>query len=714
MLVIIPSLCFVSFFLIVYLTATRNNVSPCWRDCFLASSVICGVLLIAITELLNIFNLITLKWLMMFWGPICLISALICLGLIYKTKPAFRFNIAKIQPFEILLLCSVIFIVIIVGIIALTAPPNNWDSMTYHMSRVVHWIQNHNINHYPTNIDRQLTRSPWAEFTILHLQILSGGDRFANFVQWLSMIGSIIGVSLIAKQLGAKRREQIFAAVVVATIPMGILQASGTQNDYVVSFWLVCFVYYIMLMKYNQRIIYSLAAGASLGFAVLTKPSAYIYAFPFLGWYGISAFRNFRHKSWKPIFIIIFIAMLINIGCYVRNMDLYGAPLPKSGGEANKVFTISSLASNIIRHASLHAGVPSIKINNISENGIRFTHSFLGISADDPRTTFARKFNIGFSLHEDSAGNLAHLVLIIACALVFFMRRRQKNEQNLANYCFATIAAYLLFCFFLKWTPWQSRLHLPLFVLWSPFAAIVLSRNISYLPRHNRILPLLILIVFSCVIVSCLAYNYFGHNFIETTYKGEAPGFLNKIIEGQAEHSVGYYFEIVDNIFKNVLITSICFLVVLSSIYYFNVNLKNVIIVFLILTSLLWVFCNESKKIIGVENIFTVKRIDQYFANRPDLKNPYMKIADYIRIKRYSDVGISLEGDSWEYPFWVLLQNSDRPIRIEHINVKNKSVAKPYAYHFSDFTPDAIISISTRKDKVVVKEVISGQKWISE
>ncbi|MCL2930746.1 MAG: hypothetical protein MGG11_00090 [Trichodesmium sp. MAG_R03] len=110
-----------------------------------------------------------------------------------------------------------------IGLIAMVAPPNNWDSMTYHMSRVVHWMQNQSVAHYPTYNLPQLFHPPFAEFTITHLQILSGGDIFANLVKWLSAL-SIIGVSLIAKQLGAKEQGQVFAVVFCATLPMGILK----------------------------------------------------------------------------------------------------------------------------------------------------------------------------------------------------------------------------------------------------------------------------------------------------------------------------------------------------------------------------------------------------------------------------------------------------------------------------------------------------------
>jgi hypothetical protein len=90
------------------------------------------------------------------------------------------------------------------------------------------WLRS--VEHYPTSYVPQLYHPPGAEFAIMHFQIISGGDRFANLIQWLSMVGSAIAVSLIAKQLGANLRGQVFAAVFAATLPMGILQGSSTQT----------------------------------------------------------------------------------------------------------------------------------------------------------------------------------------------------------------------------------------------------------------------------------------------------------------------------------------------------------------------------------------------------------------------------------------------------------------------------------------------------
>ena len=104
---------------------------------------------------------------------------------------------------ELYLLVGAGFIVCVVGLVAAVAPPNTNDALTYHMPRVVHWIQDRSVAFYPTHILRQLYLSPGSEFILLHFQILSGSDHLANFVQWFSMLGSAVAVSLIAKELGS-------------------------------------------------------------------------------------------------------------------------------------------------------------------------------------------------------------------------------------------------------------------------------------------------------------------------------------------------------------------------------------------------------------------------------------------------------------------------------------------------------------------------------
>ncbi|MDM0081330.1 hypothetical protein QTI17_12055 [Variovorax sp. J31P179] len=97
-------------------------------------------------------------------------------------------------------------------------------------------------------------------------------------------------------------------------------------------------------------------------------------------------------------------------------------------------------------------------------------HEVIGISPNDPRTTYLNtEFRVaGMSVNEDTAGNPVQLLLIAAACAVCLFRGRKYRSPIVCAYALALIGGYLLFCAYLRWQPWNSRLHLPLFVLWTP------------------------------------------------------------------------------------------------------------------------------------------------------------------------------------------------------------------------------------------------------
>ena len=140
------------------------------------------------------------------------------------------------------------------------------------------------------------------------------------------------------------------------------------------------------------------------------------------------------------------------------------------------IFTVSSFVSNVVRNLALHFGTPIDQINTATESEIRSVHRLLGIDTNDPRTTWGNlEFHIpATSTHEDLAGNPIHLALIFV-SLVLYLTVSSARRHRLGLYALALIGGFLLFALYLRWQPWNSRLHLPLFVLWSPFIALALS-----------------------------------------------------------------------------------------------------------------------------------------------------------------------------------------------------------------------------------------------
>lgn len=454
------------------------------RLAILYAALACGLLIALSTEILSLFHLVNFWTIAGLWT----LTIIAALTFIIRNRTSIRIipDLAPASALKIdsrLMIVSVIFIAAVTAVIAFYGAPNTWDSMTYHLARIIHWMQNKSVEFYPTNILRQLHQNPWSEYAMMQLLILhNGSDRFVNFVQWFCMFGSLAGVTLIAKQLGADPRGQVMAAVFAATIPMGILQASSTQNDYAAAFWLVCFVYFGIEFKRAGKLKHAAAAGAALGLAILTKATAYLFAFPFLVWFSLEILIKDKFKAIRPLATIAALVLLLNCGHYIRNYNLYGSPLgpgqeSETGNDySNDIFTAPAITSNVMRNFAVHLSTPDYRVNVALDRFFYKLHDWIGISPNDPRTTWSgTEFHIGYlSYYDGKAGSPLHIWIVILVIPIFIAQKRQKSEETF--YLLALLGAFLFFASYLKWQSWHSRLHLPLFALWSPFIGRTLSQ----------------------------------------------------------------------------------------------------------------------------------------------------------------------------------------------------------------------------------------------
>ncbi len=252
-----------------------------WREDWLDLSIASGVALIVVTEGLGALSWLSTWTVRAIWlgWLVALVAAVLWRRM--RTRSEVHQSGLCLTPSSRIVLAGLACIVILVGVSAFYAPPNAIDALNYHMSRVVNWQQRQRVDAYATGYLPQLYQPPWAEFAILNLQIAIGSDRLAGSVQWVTMLGSLILVSSIAKYLGASSKGQVLAAAFAAALPTGILEGSGALNDWAATLWLAAFVVCVLRIWSQPArrgwVDYAFA-GAALGLALATKGTNYVYA----------------------------------------------------------------------------------------------------------------------------------------------------------------------------------------------------------------------------------------------------------------------------------------------------------------------------------------------------------------------------------------------------------------------------------------------------
>jgi len=438
------------------------------RDLLLRACVLAAAFAAILTEALGAFHAlrpvpVAIAWLLAIAAGIALLRNRL-------PRPGFH-----IRPLEALIALAVATIAALTAIAAWMSPPNSHDVLAYHLPRILYWIQSASVGVFPTPYVNQIQFPPLAEYLMLHTFLLTGGDHFVNLVSWSAFVLSIVGVTAIASTLGANSTTQAYTALFAATLPTAILQASSAKNESLSAFFLLCVIYFAL--RHDTKFL-----ALSLALAIFTKGTAYLFAPPL-----IAAAIDWRR--WRPLAVGCAVAiLLINGPLYLRNFQVSGSPLGFDSPFANGLYRYRNdslgwkpTVSNALLNLSDQLGSSNDRWNQAVYREVLDTHRVLGIT---PANGYAPPEN---TRHEANANNRWHLLLLAAA--VAFLAIRPDRRSLL--YTLALLAAYLLFCFYVRWYPYDARYLLAIFLAASPLAGKFLA---GLRPRAAAIVIALLLL----------------------------------------------------------------------------------------------------------------------------------------------------------------------------------------------------------------------------
>lgn len=489
LLVLLPVIAF--FLLWIFflsLQPDKNLTEFVWQDALIKAGLFWSALLVLGTEVLSLFKFLTLLGIASFWG-ICVIILSVFL---WRSK---RYSLgwgnlrilfkSKMHWYGTISLIVIIAVLVVLLITGLLSPPNIHDVLTYHMSRVMHWVQNQTLSFFPTSITWELWMPPFSEMSQLNWQLLAGSDLLSSFHQWYSLILTLVAVSAAAGQLGADKKGQWLAALFTVTLPVAVLQASGAKNDIVLAFFFAALVYFITKIIRRPLWVWDeISMGIAVGLGLLTKGNFPFFILPLLIWLLVVVLKKF---GWKKTFAFVGIGMMIvaglNAGHWTRNTNAFGGPFNTAGANftLNQRFGLDVVVSNLSRNIVSQL-ISTGFVNNVLLDGLERLHAWMGIPLFEQAITHGPTEFYDVPTREEVAGNPLHFLITCFAALALLVGLFRKKERsvlwNPIILAFAAFAGMVIFSGIFRWQVWGSRYFIPYYVMFAPVVGFVFSRRL--------------------------------------------------------------------------------------------------------------------------------------------------------------------------------------------------------------------------------------------
>jgi hypothetical protein len=418
-----------------------------------------------------------------------------------------------------ILLISFILIHLIQLSITFYSPPNEWDSMTGHLNRILYFLQNGSLKHFiGTNWNIDTYPKAFSSIQAYPFLMSNWNEHFFKLPNLSAYWILFIGTYGILKRLAVPFINRVFCASMVLFLPIAIIQSTSTDTDIILAAYLVSYVYFLFSFKQSQQTLYLYLAAIAFSIA-LSHKITFVFSFFPLFVLLVYIVRNITFISWKyslKHFILahLFFILIITLPTgYISNLNHYGHPIGPTTATQHQSIERAGNFKNLLAHGSrnfIRYNLDLINLDGLRNIGVvenfqksikpalrRIDEKFnIGLEQETSFTIIPFSFNRRFEFYNGTPiYGVIFIILIIPSIIVLFLRRSKS-----VYYFF--IAAFLLHMLALSFTapydPWKGRYMLSSFVFVIPILGNWLNQNSLF--QNNRLGK--IYLIFSSILIS--------------------------------------------------------------------------------------------------------------------------------------------------------------------------------------------------------------------
>jgi hypothetical protein len=449
-----------------------------------------------------------------------------------STIQSIHLEFSKMDLFERIIFSILFWTISILTIIQVYlifyTPPNEWDSMTGHLNRILYFLNNGTTEHFiGTNFNIDTYPKSFCSIQVYPFLMSGYNEHFFKLPNYGSFWLICFGTYGILKQLGASYKSRLLGSLIVFLSPNIIMQSILTDTDIVLGAYLVSIIYLLLAFKNTQKIIYIYFLGLAFGLALSHKitfvfsflPLLIIYAHTFF----YRAYHNLGHKL-KHLFYAHMLGLIFIVAPtgYIANFKYYNHPIgPEVATKHQSVERAGSL-NNLIIQGSRNVLRYSFDILNLDglrnwpyieekqillkSNLAKLDQFFnIGLEKTTDFTIIPFRFNRRFENFNGSPiyGSL-FILLILPSIFIFFKRPKLNN----GIFLLAFVVHFFILAYSAPYDPWKGRYMISSLIYIVPFFVYIADYYFYHSPnRLNKFFFVFTVLIISISSLSTLVLN---------------------------------------------------------------------------------------------------------------------------------------------------------------------------------------------------------------
>ena len=395
-------------------------------------------------------------------------------------------------------------------------PPNEWDSMTGHLNRILYFNQNHSTSHFiGTNWNIDTYPKSFSSVQFYPFLMTGFNEHFFKLPNFSAFWMLFIGSYAILKQLRVDFKVRLLSSCLILFTPIVLIQSTTTDTDIVLAAYIVSGLYFLFRYLTSKEVYYiyicifalSIAFSHKITFVFVVPSLTILFLYVVYKNYTTTQFNHLKHFIYSSFFILL---VSLPTG-YLANIIHYGHPIGPETATKHQSIERAGTLSNLLLHGSKNMaryffdllnfdGLRNIYLIESAQEKINSLFRYLDIQfnwgLESAKTFTIVPFNYTrqFEFHNGTPIYGSIFLFIFIPSIIFLLTRKKPLVYYL--FLLGFLLHFSALAFTAAYDPWKGRYMISSIIFLIPISTFYFEK-IVLANRYKLVIPIFVIVILS-------------------------------------------------------------------------------------------------------------------------------------------------------------------------------------------------------------------------